>query len=90
MLELATVAVQLATAVLGYIQTEALLKYVREAKNLRDQLDEEIAKGEESDDAKVEALYDKLANTLAAYYQQVAILQAAKGMPITAAVGPAK
>lgn len=83
MTELIAVAVQLATQVLGFIQTEQLLKYVREMKNLQDDLHEEIAKGAGQDDAKIEAIYDKLSTTFNAFNQQVAILQAAKGAPVT-------
>ena len=74
-----TVSIQLATAVLGYIQTEVLLKYVREVKNDRDELNEEIAKGSLADHARIEALYAKISNTLNAFAQQVAVLQAARG-----------
>jgi hypothetical protein len=79
MIAMITAALELATTTLGFIQSERLMGYVREIKNDRDELAEEIAKGSKANHPKIEALYEKIPRTFAALNQQIAILQASKG-----------
>jgi hypothetical protein len=52
--------IDLAVAVLGMIATDEAMKYITQLNDARTALQAELAKGYDSDDAKVEALYAQI------------------------------
>ncbi len=75
MLELITVALSLANTLMTFIQDQELLKYVNQMKDIQEQLISERAKGFNSDDAKIEALYGQFHVIASAFQNQLSVLK---------------
>lgn len=71
----------LASQVCGIINTQEIMKYPSQLVDLKMQIQEELAKGYDSDDAKVEDLYEKIAIITQAIQNEFSIYQAKGGAP---------
>lgn len=82
--------VNLAIAALNFIGTQELVKYANQLSSIQTQLNDEIAKGFDSDDGKIESLYQQRDVAREAIQNEIALLSAGKNQtPVAAAPAPA-
>jgi hypothetical protein len=66
----------LVTSVCNLIGTEESMKYISQLNDAQMSLQTELAKGYDSDDAKIEALYAQIHVLVSTVQQQLAVFQA--------------
>lgn len=77
-MDLVSGIIGLATSICNLIGTETLLKYPTQLADLQQQLIAEQAKGFDSDDAKIESLYQQINVIREAIQNEIALLSAGK------------
>jgi hypothetical protein len=85
MLALITAAISLATSVCTFLNTEVVIAQAKALADLQNSLNAEVAKGYDSDDAKIESLYKQIQVAIGTINNEVAIFQASKTGASTAA-----
>lgn len=86
MISLITAAIGLASIICNFIATESLLSVAKELADLQNQLNSELDKGYDSDDAKVESLYQQIQVKLTQVNNELSLMQSNKGSSVSVSV----